>query len=133
MSTDITQTDLATESRRARGGGCCGPSPSTRTIDLTNASQGVSLGQDRMGLLRYWLRDRRVLIVLGLAALVGAAALNWGWLVAIGVAPVLLAMAPCGVMCAIGLCKMGKGSSAGGANAGNDASPTPADQLTNRQ
>jgi hypothetical protein len=31
-------------------------------------------------------------------------ALNWSWLVAIGVAPLLVALAPCAAMCALGLC-----------------------------
>jgi hypothetical protein len=50
------------------------------------------------------------------AALLGVAAfLNWEWLAAIGVAPVLLAVAPCAAMCAVGLCmnKMAGKSCAG--------------------
>ena len=37
--------------------------------------------------------------------------LNWGWLTAIGAAPLILSLAPCAVMCALGLCMRG-GSSA---------------------
>jgi hypothetical protein len=38
-------------------------------------------------------------------AIVGAGlALNWSWLVAAGIAPILLALAPCAAMCALGLC-----------------------------
>lgn len=133
MSTDITQTEMATEARVAKGG-CCGPSISSRAIDDSPRISGISSPQDWVGFLRHWLRDRRVLVVLGLAVLVGAAALNWGWLVAIGVAPVLLAMAPCGIMCALGLCKMGKGTSTGGTNAASDADGSPsAGHSTNRQ
>jgi hypothetical protein len=36
-------------------------------------------------------------------------ALNWSWLVAIGVAPLLLTALPCVAMCALGLCMMPKG------------------------
>jgi hypothetical protein len=47
---------------------------------------------------------RRTWLVLAALALVGGAAMNWSWLVAIGVAPLLLALAPCAAMCAIGVC-----------------------------
>ena len=35
--------------------------------------------------------------------------LNWGWFVANGLAPLILALAPCAVMCAVGACAMGGG------------------------
>jgi hypothetical protein len=44
------------------------------------------------------------LVLVTLAVLAGAATLNWGSLVAAGVAPLLLAVAPCAAMCALGLC-----------------------------
>jgi hypothetical protein len=50
------------------------------------------------------LGARRIAMVLGLAAVAAGIALSWGWLTAIGVAPVLVAAAPCAVMCALGLC-----------------------------
>jgi hypothetical protein len=61
------------------------------------------------GVLRQYLGGRRGLM---LAALVIASAgtyLGWGWLVAAGVAPILIAIAPCAAMCALGVCmnKMG--------------------------
>jgi hypothetical protein len=43
-----------------------------------------------------------------LIAVIAVAAFNWGWLVAAGVAPILLAVLPCLAMCALGLC-MGRG------------------------
>ncbi|SFP84338.1 hypothetical protein SAMN04488047_11435 [Tranquillimonas alkanivorans] len=46
-----------------------------------------------------------------LAVVGGGAALNWGWLTAIGAAPLILSLAPCAAMCALGLCMRG-GSSA---------------------
>jgi hypothetical protein len=35
--------------------------------------------------------------------------LSWSWLAALGIAPLLIALAPCAAMCALGLCasKMG--------------------------
>ena len=50
---------------------------------------------------------RRTWIALAAILIVGGAALNWGWLVAAGVAPLLLALAPCAAMCALGLCMKG--------------------------
>ena len=45
-------------------------------------------------------------------ALIGAgAALNWGWLTAIGLAPLILSLAPCAAMCAVGLCMRGRSTS----------------------
>lgn len=67
----------------------------------------ASLGRDLLYAARYYLRNRWVLLVLGSAVFIGGAALNWGWLVAIGLAPILLSLAPCAIMCAVGLCAMG--------------------------
>ena len=80
----------------------------------TAAAEKASLAQDWLGALRYWLGGRRGLI--GLAMVLGSAAiaLSWGWLAAVGIAPLLLAVAPCAAMCALGLCasRMGAGSCA---------------------
>jgi hypothetical protein len=46
----------------------------------------------------------RIAIALGLAGVAAGIALSWAWLTAIGVAPVLVAAAPCAAMCALGLC-----------------------------
>lgn len=51
-----------------------------------------------------WLRGRRGLILLGTLVLGFGAAFNWNWLVAAGVAPLLLSVLPCVAMCALGLC-----------------------------
>ena len=54
-----------------------------------------------------WLTRSRLLFV-GAATVMGAGmALNWGWLTAIGLAPVLVSLAPCAVMCGLGLCMKG--------------------------
>lgn len=56
-----------------------------------------------------WLGSRNLLI--GVAVLGGGAMfLGWDWLVAAGVATFIVALAPCLVMCALGLCasRMGK-------------------------
>ncbi len=55
---------------------------------------------------RFYLGNRWVLLALGGGVLVTGAALNWSWLVAVGIAPILIAVAPCAIMCAVGLCSM---------------------------
>ena len=83
-----------------------------------------SLAQDWLDALRYWLGGRRGLIVLAVVLVLAATALNWSWLVAVGIAPLLVAFAPCAAMCALGLCasSMGGGScSSKETTAGNGA------------
>lgn len=58
------------------------------------------------------LSNRRLWLGLGLAVLLAGIALNWSWLVAAGLAPVLLAILPCGAMCALSLCSKGGGEGA---------------------
>ncbi len=71
----------------------------------------TSLSQDLGALLRYGisavrarLGGRGTLILLGIAAAGGGIVFGWSWLAAIGLAPILLALAPCAAMCALGLC-----------------------------
>lgn len=63
-----------------------------------------SLARDLFHAARYYLSGRGGLIVLATMVLVAGLALNWSWLVAAGVAPILLAVLPCAAMCALGLC-----------------------------
>ncbi len=68
------------------------------------AMQEPSLAQDWLRALRYWLGGRRGLLALaGFAVVVGIGA-NWSWLVAVGLAPLLISVLPCVAMCALGLC-----------------------------
>jgi hypothetical protein len=73
---------------------------SQETVSATKAS----LAQDWLNALRYWLRGRNGVIVLLVLAIVSGAALNWSWLVAVGIAPLLITVLPCAAMCALGLC-----------------------------
>lgn len=63
--------------------------------------------RDALAGVRPWLSGRRVWWIAATLALVAGAALNWSWLVAIGVAPLLVAALPCVAMCALGLCMKG--------------------------
>jgi len=64
---------------------------------------------------------RQTLMLTGFAAISGGAALNWDWLTAVGAAPLILSLAPCAAMCALGLCM--RGGSAGCAK--NDPTTKP--------
>ena len=64
------------------------------TSESPNAVE-TSLTQDLIYPAHYYLGGRRGLILLTVVALGVGAALNWSWLVVIGVAPLLLAFAPC--------------------------------------
>ena len=74
-----------------------------------------SLGRDYLAALKHGLHGLRTrlgtrgLVILGAGAIAVGLALNWTWLVAIGVAPLLLTVLPCVVMCALGVCMMPKG------------------------
>jgi hypothetical protein len=63
-----------------------------------------SLLRDWLNALRYWLRGRNGVIALVMLAVVIGGALNWSWLVAMGIAPLLITVLPCVAMCALGLC-----------------------------
>jgi hypothetical protein len=53
---------------------------------------------------RYHIGVGRGFVALGAIVLILGAVLNWSWLVAAGVAPLLLSALPCLIMCALGLC-----------------------------
>jgi len=59
---------------------------------------------------RFYLGRRWVLVTIAVAAVIAGLAFNWSWLVAIGVAPILLGLLPCAVMCGLGLCMQRMGS-----------------------
>ncbi len=64
----------------------------------------VSLTQGVVNIVWPYIGGKRGLIVLAIVVAVGGMTLNWGWLVAAGLAPILLAVLPCAVMCGLGLC-----------------------------
>jgi hypothetical protein len=53
------------------------------------------------------LGNRFAMLAIGATVLGLGAYSSWGWLVAAGIAPLLLAFAPCAAMCALGMCTMG--------------------------
>lgn len=82
----------------------------TNTSEVAESPQ-TSLLHDFAALLRYWVHiawtrigKRRALILLGIVLAGAGIALNWSWLAAVGAAPIILSLAPCAAMCALGLC-----------------------------
>jgi hypothetical protein len=67
-------------------------------------SSETTLTQDLLHAARYYLGGRRGFIILAAVAITAGLALNWSWLVAAGIAPILLGVLPCLAMCALGLC-----------------------------
>ena len=53
---------------------------------------------------RSWILTPRGLTIAGIGVVAAGLALNWSWLVAVGAAPLILSLAPCAAMCALGLC-----------------------------
>src|SRR3546814_20874596 len=62
-----------------------------------------SLAHDLLGLARHYLGRRRVLLRLAGLALAARLTLNWGWLTASGIAPILVSLLPCAAICGLGL------------------------------
>lgn len=78
------------------------------TVSQPTTNAEPSLGRAVLNATRYYLGNRRVLLILGAVVLLAGIGLNWGWLVAAGIAPILLSTLPCLVMCGLGLCMMGR-------------------------
>lgn len=94
----------------------------------------ISLTQQLIDVLRYWLSGRRGLIAVAVLAAVGGIVMNWGWLAAAGIAPIILAVLPCAAMCALGLCanKMMGGKSSCSGSETPSKTAEPADSSTAR-
>ena len=69
---------------------------------------------------------RRGLILAAMAVITAGLWLNWGWMTALGAAPLILAIAPCAVMCGLGLCMMG-----GSKSCGSKSNPTGEPEFKN--
>ena len=74
------------------------------TTSDTTKTASPSPAHELLAAARHYLGGRRALVILAIAALIGGIALNWNWLVAAGIAPLLLTALPCLVMCGLGLC-----------------------------
>ena len=73
-------------------------------IPRSSESRSNPLATHLFNAARYYLGSRRVLLALAATAIGAGLAFNWNWLVAAGIAPLLLGVLPCVAMCALGLC-----------------------------
>ena len=67
----------------------------------------VATAQRAVNKLWPYVTGRRGWILFGLAAIGGGLSMNWGTVVALGLAPLLLGVLPCVAMCALGMCMSG--------------------------
>src|SRR5260370_40972102 len=82
------------------------------TIPQPATTAEPSLGRDVFNAVKYYLGNRWALLGLGcLAVIAGLSFGGWGWLVAAGLAPVILSKFPCLVIGAFGICMPCRSSS----------------------
>lgn len=74
------------------------------TTPTTTQRPDSSLARDLFAAARYYLGRPRVLLILATIMIVTGLVFNWSWLVAAGVAPILISVLPCLIMCAVGAC-----------------------------
>jgi hypothetical protein len=95
-----------------------------------NEARQTSPARGAVAVLRDWAGSRLGLLAIAGAAIVAGLGFDWSWLVAAGVAPLIVAVLPCVAMCALGLCMMGMGKnmtgqSGAGPTAGRDSAAMP--------
>jgi len=98
---------------------CCTEEPATAQSD------SVPTTVQRLG---DWALSPQGLTVTGIAGVAIGLAVNWSWLVAVGLAPLILSLGPCAVMCALGLCmhmRNGSHASAGKPGLGSATEAPP--------
>lgn len=98
------------------------------TAPQSTTTTEPSLGRDVLNAARYYFGNRWVLLALGsVAVIAGLSFGGWGWLVAAGLAPVILSILPCLVMCGLGVCVMcrsGRTQSTAPLDAADSATPS---------
>lgn len=94
--------------------------------EATDRPPQTTLGQDLWALGRYGLASRTGKLLVGASIVAGGLFLGWDWLVAAGLAPVVLGLLPCAAMCAAGLC-MNRGGGKSCSSAKSDTGNTSAD------
>ena len=60
-----------------------------------------------------WPLARSGPVTAAMAMIGGGMAMSWGWLTAIGAAPLILNLAPCAAMCVTGFCVMCRSNGSG--------------------
>ena len=99
------------------------------------AQSDTTLTRDLLYAARFYFGRPRTWIVVAIITVAMGLVFNWSWLVAAGLAPILLSTLPCLVMCAIGVCTMCRSAkeqsaSAPDSNSALASPPMAADRLT---
>lgn len=103
------------------------------SVPPATEANSASLTRDLIYAARYYLGGRRGILILGSGAAIAGAAMNWSWLVAAGIAPILLTALPCVVMCGLGLCfNRFFGASCSTGQARSVAAPDQANQISSQ-
>jgi hypothetical protein len=89
-------------------------------------SEERPLTPDLLDALRYHLNGRTGLLVLGAGVAALGLTFSWSWLVAVGLAPLLLAVLPCAAMCALALCANRAGGRSCASEQAQAETPPPA-------
>lgn len=74
------------------------------TMQTLESDQRTSAPRSFISRLIGSVRGRSPLLVASIVVLGTGMALNWDWLTAMGAAPIILSLAPCALMCAVGIC-----------------------------
>ena len=90
------------------------------TVNGLSPTDEVSPSKSILDRVRHIVTGRRVLLVSAVATVGTGMAYKWSGLVAIGAAPVILALAPCAAMCALGVCMNRMGGSSCTTKASSD-------------
>ena len=96
-------------------------------MDISQSNTGLS-DSPATRVWPQWLTRRRVIFACAATMIGSGMALNWDWLTAAGLAPILISLAPCAAMCGLGLCmKGGSGKGCSKASGNMMASDKPED------
>jgi hypothetical protein len=74
------------------------------TISRSRNGTDRSINYELSDVARYYLGGRRGVLVLAIIVAPAGIGFSWNWLIAAGIAPVVVAVLPCLVMCGLGLC-----------------------------
>lgn len=107
----------------------------TSDVAKRTSSTGIAAPGSVGDALRRWLGGPRGLVILGILVIAAGLAADWSWLTALGLAPLILSVAPCAAMCAFGVCAMSRGGESSCSRSGSvpqhSTSSAPADEQRN--
>lgn len=73
---------------------------------MSSSASQTSLSEHLFRPIPYWLRSRLGVAAVGTGLAAPALWFGWPWLVAAGLTPLVIVIAPCTVMCGLSVCAM---------------------------